>query len=184
MREAMNEWKTARPHAGGLRPLTGMVARVHLREKRVADALPLYDIARTQVPKYTSWYLEYLYFSLVCREVLNGTLQEREREQAAEGIAQAKFLLARGSSESGLTERYAGRLHQLRGEWAAAIPYLLAARPRMNAEDLVACDQALFMSYVRTGNVAAARMLADDGARNAGRFAPMYQQMASQLPPR
>jgi hypothetical protein len=161
-----------------------MVARVHLREKRVADALPLYDIARTQVPQYTSWYLEYLYFSLVCREVLNGTLQEREREQAAEGIAQAKFLLARGSSESGLTERYAGRLHQLRGEWAAAIPYLLAARPRMNAEDLVACDQALFMSYVRTGNVAAARMLADDGARNAGRFAPMYQQMASQLPPR
>jgi tetratricopeptide (TPR) repeat protein len=184
MRAAMDEWKTARPHAGGLRPLTGMVARVHLREKRVADALPLYDIARTQVPQYTSWYLEYLYFSLVCREVLNGTLQEREREQAAEGIAQAKFLLARGSSESGLTERYAGRLHQLRGEWAAAIPYLLAARPRMNAEDLVACDQALFMSYVRTGNVAAARMLADDGARNAGRFAPMYQQMASQLPPR
>jgi hypothetical protein len=154
MRAAMDEWKTARPHAGGLRPLTGMVARVHLREKRVADALPLYDIARTQVPQYTSWYLEYLYFSLVCREVLNGTLQEREREQAAEGIAQAKF------------------------------PYLLAARPRMNAEDLVACDQALFMSYVRTGNVAAARMLADDGARNAGRFAPMYQQMASQLPPR
>jgi tetratricopeptide (TPR) repeat protein len=184
MREAMNEWKTARPHAGGLRPLTGMVARVHLREKRVADALPLYDIARTQVPKYTSWYLEYLYFSLVCREVLNGKLLESEREQAAEGIAQAKFLLARGNSESGLTERHAGRLHQLRGEWAEAIPYLLQARPKMNAEDLVACDQALFLSYVRTGNIAAASALADDGARNAGRFAPMYQQMSAQLRPR
>jgi tetratricopeptide (TPR) repeat protein len=184
IREAMNEWKTARPHAGGLRPLTGMVARVHLREKRVADALPLYDIACAQVPQYTSWYLEYLYFSLVCREVLNGTLLESEREQAAEGIAQAKFLLARGNSESGLTERYAGRLHQLRGEWGAAIPYLLQARPKMNAEDLVACDQALFLSYVQTGNIAAARALADDGARNAGRFAPLYQQLSAQLKPR
>ena len=49
----------------------------------------------------------------------------------AEGIAQAKFLLAHGNSESGLAERYAGRLHQLRREWAEALPYLLAARPKM-----------------------------------------------------
>jgi hypothetical protein len=51
----------------------------------------------------------------------------------------------------------------------------------MRAEDLVACDQALFMSYVKTGNVAAARALAEDGIRNAGRFAPVYQQLRGQL---
>lgn len=184
VRQVLDEWKTARPHAGGMRPLTGMVARVLLREKRTAEALALYEIACTQVPQYTSWYLEYLYFTLACREVLNGTLLESDREQAAAGIAQAKFLLANGNSESGLTERYAGRLHQLRGEWAAAIPYLLAARPKMSAQDLLACDQALFLSYVQTGNIPAARALADDGMRNAGQFAPMYRQMASQLPAR
>ena len=184
VREVLDEWKTARPHAGGMRPLTGMVARVLLREKRTAEALALYEIACTQVPQYTSWYLEYLYFTLACREVLNGTLLEGDREQAAAGIAQAKFLLANGNSESGLTERYAGRLHQLRGEWAAAIPYLLAARPKMSAQDLLACDQALFLSYVQTGNIAAARALADDGMRNAGQFAPVYRQMFSQLPAR
>ena len=184
MRAVIDDWKTARPHAGGMRPLTGMIGRVFLREKKAAEAMPLYDIARTQVPSYTSWYLEYLYFSLVCREALHGSLLESERDQAAEGIAQAKFLLAHGNSESGLTERYAGRLHQLRGEWAAAIPYLLAARPRMRADDLVACDQALFMSYMRTGNIAAARALADDGMRNAGPFAPIYRQLGSQLPAR
>jgi lysophospholipase L1-like esterase len=36
------EWQTFRPHAGGLRPLTGMVARVKLRENLPAEALPLY----------------------------------------------------------------------------------------------------------------------------------------------
>jgi hypothetical protein len=54
----------------------------------------------------------------------------------------------------------------------------------MSAQDLLACDQALFLSYVQTGNIPAARALADDGMRNAGQFAPMYRQMASQLPAR
>lgn len=184
VQEVLESWKTARPHAGGMRPLTGMVARVLLREKRTAEALALYEIACRQVPQYTSWYLEYVYFTLACRETLHGSLTESDRDLANVGIAQAKFLLAHGNSESGLTERYAGRLHQLRGEWAESIPLLLAARPKMAAQDLVACDQALFMSYVRTGNIAAARALADDGTRNAGPFAPIYRQLGSQLPAR
>ena len=123
----------------------------------------------------------HIYFELACREQLQGKLEEGQRQKAADAIEEAKFLLSRGSSESGLTERYAGRLHQLRGEWAAAIPYLLQARPKMNAEDLVACDQALFLSYLQTGNVPAARALVDEGVRNAGRFGPMYQQLGAQL---
>ncbi|NBX25143.1 MAG: tetratricopeptide repeat protein [Planctomycetes bacterium] len=181
VRQVMDEWKTAVPHAGGMRPLTGMVARVMLRQKRTSDALPLYAIAQRQVPDHTSWHLEYIYFELACREQLQGKLDEAQRQRAAEAIEEAKFLLSRGSSESGLAERYTGRLHQLRGEWAEAIPYLLAARPKMRAEDLVACDQALFMSYVNTGNRPAAIMLCDDGIRNAGQFAGTYRALRAQL---
>ncbi len=182
-RAVLEEWKTARPHAGGMRPLTGMVARVLLREQRPQDAESLYRIAQRQVPEYTSWWLEYVYFTLACQERRQGTLDEAGQAAAAAAIAQGRFLLAHGNSESGLTERYIGRLHQLRGEWAEAIPPLLAARPRMNAEDLVACDQALCMSYRNTGNRAAAVALCDEGIRNAGRFAGVYRQMRAQLGP-
>ncbi|MBP7829499.1 MAG: hypothetical protein KA248_06240 [Kiritimatiellae bacterium] len=174
---AAREWQTLRPHAGGLRPITAMIARVLLREGRTAEALPLYDIAARQVPEYTSWQLEYVYFALACREKLAGGLSPTERETAASAIAQGVFLLAHGDSKTGLTERYVGRLHQLRGEWAEAIPFLLAARPRMRAEDLVACDQALVMSYLKTGRTADARALADEGIRNSGRFAGVYRKL-------
>ncbi|MBU1694961.1 MAG: hypothetical protein KKC51_13490 [Verrucomicrobia bacterium] len=178
---AAREWQTMRPHAGGLRPITAMIGRVLLRENKPAEALPLYEIASRQVPEYTSWYLEYMYFSLACREKLAGGLSADERETAARAIAQGNFLLAHGDSKTGLTERYVGRLHQLRGEWAEAIPLLLAARPRMNAEDLVACDQALMLSYSKTGQIAEAFALADDGIRNSGRFAEIYRKLRAEI---
>ena len=214
MLEAAREWQTSKPHAGGMRPLTGMEARVLLRENKTEQALALYQIAQTQVPNYTSWKLEYIYFTLACQERLAqqqfkdatalvntqgasatappntqaninsapvNFLTESQMQQAADGIAEGNFLLRQGFSESGFTERYVGRLHQLRGEWSQAISYLLAARPRMAAEDLVACDQALFMSYIKTGNTAAALQLANEGIEKSGRFAPVYQQLRSQL---
>ncbi|MFZ4484349.1 MAG: hypothetical protein ACOYOL_10265, partial [Chthoniobacterales bacterium] len=175
--EVARQWQTFSPHAGGLRPLVGMVARVLLRENKAAEALPLYELAARQVPDYTSWYLEYAYFTLACRQKLRGTLTAEDLAEAAAAIAQGEFLLAHGFSESGLTERYVGRLHQLRGEWAAAIPFLLAGRPKMSAEDLVAIDQALILSYLNTGQKQVALALADDGIRNSGRFAGLYRQM-------
>ena len=247
MLEAAREWQTSKPHAGGMRPLTGMEARVFLRENKTEQALALYQIAQTQVPNYTSWKLEYIYFTLACQERLAqqqlkdaaapanargasaaapantpgapapappntqsasaavppntqsasatapastqvninaapaNFLTESQMQQAADGIAEGNFLLRQGFSESGFTERYVGRLHQLRGEWSQAISYLLAARPRMTAEDLVACDQALFMSYIKTGNTSAALQLANEGIEKSGRFAPVYQQLRSQL---
>lgn len=177
VREEALRWQTLAPHAGGLRPLTAMVGRVFLAGGRPQDALPLYQIARTQVPDYTSWYIEYVYFSLACREKLNGRLDAGDLEAASRAIAQGEFLLRNGDSQTGLTERYVGRLHQLRGEWEEAIPFLLAARPRMNAEDLVACDQALFLSYLKTGRKAEAMELAERGIRESGRFAPVYSRM-------
>lgn len=174
---AAREWQTFKPHAGGLRPLTGMVARILLREGKTAEALPLFQIAARQVPDYTSWYLEYVYFALACREKLEGKLDETARAAAAAAIEQGRFLLDHGESQTGLTERYIGRLHQLRGEWTQAIPYLLAARPRMSAEDLVACDQALILSYVNTGQTKEALALAEDGIKNSGKFANIYTQL-------
>ena len=179
--EAAREWQSFRPHAGGLRPLTGMVARVLLRDNKPAEAERLYAIAKRQVPDYTSWFLEYVYFALACRERIHGGLAEADRDEAAAAIAQGEFLLARGFSESGLTERYVGRLHQLRGEWQQSIPSLLAARSRLRGADLVACEQALFEAYRRTGDLAKARGIAEQGLRHAGQFKPAYQAMAAAL---
>ncbi len=179
--EVAREWQTFKPHAGGLRPLTGMVARILLREGQTEEALKLYEIAASQVPDYTSWYLEYVYFALACRQKIDGQLAPEDLKIAADAIAQGKFLLANGYSESRLTERYVGRLHQLRAEWAEAIPFLLAARPKMQAEDLVATDQALVVSYLQTGKKQEALALADEGVRNAGEFAHIYQRLREEV---
>jgi lysophospholipase L1-like esterase len=178
--EVAREWQTFKPHAGGLRPLTGMVARILLREGQAEEALKLYEIAARQVPDYTSWYLEYIYFALACRQKIDGELDDEDLQIAAAAIAQGKFLLAHGYSESGLTERYVGRLHQLRAEWSEAIPFLLAARPKMKAEDLVATDQALFLSYLQTGKKKEALALADDGIKNSGQFAEIYRRLRAE----
>ena len=174
-------WQTMKPHAGGLRPLLGMVARTQLAEGHPEKALPLYERAQQQVPDYTSWYLEYVYFALACREKIQGALSEADRAEAARAIAQGQFLLRHGDSSTGLTERYVGRLHQLRAEWAEAIPYLLAARMKLTAEDRVACDQALVLSYVRTGQTPQAQALLDEGIRDSGRFSGIYQRLKQGL---
>jgi lysophospholipase L1-like esterase len=175
------EWQSGRVHAGALRPLTGMVARVLVRENRVREAAGLYEIARSQVPDYNSWHIEYTYFLLACRERQNGSLDETDLALAARAIGEGRFLLAHGFSESGMTERYVGRLLQLRGEWAEAIPFLEAARPKMAAEDLVACDQALVMSYMRSGRTADAIGIAERGIRESGRFEPVYRRLREEI---
>ena len=90
-------------------------------------------------------------------------------------------MLRHGDSSTGLTERYVGRLHQLRAEWAEAIPYLLAARMKLTAEDRVACDQALVLSYVRTGQTPQAQALLEEGIRDSGRFSGIYQRLKQGL---
>lgn len=175
------EWQSGRVHAGAMRPLTGMVARIMLRENRVPEAATLYEVARSQVPDYNSWHLEYTYFLLACREKLNGSLDDADRALAARAADEGRFLLGHGFSESGMAERYVGRLLQLRGEWAEAIPFLEAARPKMSAEDLVACDQALVLSYIRAGRAQDAIGLVDRGIRESGRFAPVYRRMRDEI---
>ena len=90
--------------------------------------------------------------------------------------------MRRGFSQTGLTERYVGRLHQLRGEWRESIELLKVARSRLAGTDLVACDQALVQAYVETGDVASARAIIAEGIRGAGRLAPAYKTLEAQLP--
>lgn len=176
VRNACLQWQTSKPHAGGLRPITGMVARILIRENRLKEALSLYQIAKQQVPEYTSWYLEYLYFELALREQLSGVLTHDERKRAHDAIMQGRFLLEHGFSETGLTERYIGRLFQLRSEWSEAIPFLLSAKPKMSNEDLVACDHALVMSYIKTGNKNAAVEIVNNGIRFGGKYSNTYKR--------
>lgn len=181
LKNIVREWQSEVPHAGGKRPITGMVAREFMREKRFAEALPLYEIAQRAVPEYTSWHMEYVYFTLACREKLAGKLSDADRQEALAEIEQGKFLLQRGFSQTGFTERYVGRLHQLRGEFAEAIPFLHASRQKLGGFDLVAADQALFVSFLKTGQQKEARQLAANGVAKSGPYAPLYQQMLDVL---
>ena len=182
MTETIKLWQSFRPHAGGKRPITAMVGRQHLRESNFQEALPLYQIAQTQVPLFTSWHMEYVYFELACREKLNGRLDESDQAKAREELERGRFLLQRGFSESGMAERYMGRIHQMLGENLEAIPYLEAARPRMQTMDLVATDQALVSAYLKTNQPEKARSIIMEGIEKSGEFRPFYQQLQRLLP--
>jgi tetratricopeptide (TPR) repeat protein len=158
-----------------------MVARVLMRAGKYAEALDLFRIAQNAVPDYTSWHMEYVYFSLACREKLHGSLSEEDKALALEEIKQGRLLLQHGFSESGLAERYLGRLHQLRGEFAEAIPYLQASRKKLNGTDLVAADQALVVSYLKTGRPEEARRIVDNGIAHSGSYADFYRRMLAEL---
>ena len=173
----MRAWQSSVPHAGGQRPLTAMVARVYMRRKDAAEALRYYRIAKSQVPCYTSWHLEYTYSELACRQMLEGILTDEEKANARTAIAEGNFLLAHGFAGTGLARRHVGRLHQLLHEHEQAIPHLEAARGQLAREDLVACDQALAVAYVETRQYAKARALAETGIRESGKFAPVYEQI-------
>jgi tetratricopeptide (TPR) repeat protein len=177
----MREYQTATPHAGGKRPITGMVARVLMREGKYAEALDLLRIAQRGVPDYTSWHMEYVYFALACQEKLHGSLSDEDKGLALEEINQGRFLLQHGYSEYGLAERYLGRLHQLRGEFGDALPYLLASRKKLNGMDLVAADQAVVVSYLKTGRAEEARRVVANGIAHSGPYMHFYKRMLEDL---
>ncbi len=181
VREALHEWQTATPHAGGKRPITGMVARVLMREGKYAEALELLRIAQKSVPDYTSWHMEYVYFALACQERLHGSLSTEDKTVALDEIKQGRFLMEHGHSDFGLAERYLGRLHQLRGEFAEAIPFLLASRQKLNGTDLVAADQALVVSSLKTGDREKATQVVQNGIAHSASYSGLYQKMLAEV---
>ncbi|MFM8817612.1 MAG: hypothetical protein ACKOHI_07025, partial [Phycisphaerales bacterium] len=81
----------------------------------------------------------------------------------------------------GMAERYVGRLLQLRGEWADAIPFLEAARPARMYERTSAWSQATRSSAAIFGRAQDAIGLVDRGIRESGRFAPVYRRMREEI---
>ncbi|MCK6485672.1 MAG: hypothetical protein HUU22_06060 [Phycisphaerae bacterium] len=182
VRQAMHEWQKPTTHPGTQRPASSMAGKVMIRLGRYDEAEQLYRVALRCVSPHHAWNLEYTYFLLAARERRNGGLNDGDRRLAAEAIERGRMILRFGKAESGQTERFMGRLHQLRGEWSEAIACLLAARDKVTSTDLVAVDQALVMSYVRIGNAAEARRLVQDGIAHSGQYAELYRQMLRLIP--
>ena len=182
--QVAKKWHSKETHAGAIRPLTGMVARVMMREQRFDEAAKLFRSAQWNVPEYSAWHMEYVYFSLICSEELRSTgkLAPDDQLLASKELERGRVLLSHGNSVSGMVERHMGRIHQLLGEYGEAIPYLQKARERLGGIELVANDKALFVSYMKTGEVEAARSLAEEGIKESGKFRPHYQQMMDAIP--
>jgi tetratricopeptide (TPR) repeat protein len=181
-RETALQWQSPDVHVGAKRPITGMVGRALVTQGRFAEAVDLFPPARRGVPSLSSWYLEYAYFELACQERIQGKLDEEAQALAREAIQRGELLLRFSESHTGLTERYAGRLHQMLGEHAEAIPLLEEAARKLDGTDLVAAHQALVQSYLATGQVDTARELIQVRIDNGGEYAPYYRRMLELLP--
>lgn len=179
---AAQEWQKPQLHrTGQQRPISGVVARAFVRDGDFAKAEPLFDVATRCVPPFSDWNLEYTYFLLASREKLRGRLSDEDRRIGLDAIDRGKFLRVHGRGQSGMVDRHIGRLYQLVGDFASSIPHLRAAREQLSGMDRVAADAALFDAYIRTGNTAAARELAQDGVTNSGEYSRFYVQMMERL---
>lgn len=176
------EWQKPETHKGEQRPITGMVARILVQNRDFTGAAPLFRTAAASVSEYSSWSIEFTYFMLVCQERAAGRLDQADLDIALAAIRRGEMLLGQGRSESGQTERFVGRLHQLRGEFDKAIPFLVTARQKLGGTDLVANDQALADSYIRTGDIQRARDLIQSGIDHSGQYADIYRRMLGMLP--
>jgi hypothetical protein len=121
---------------------------------------------------------------LVCSPQIRekGTLSADDEAIARAELDRGRVLLANRGSSSGMAERYMGRIHQLVGEYADAIPFLRTARERLSGTELVAIDQALILSYIKTGQLGAARQLAREGIEHSGEFRTHYEKMLQAIP--
>jgi len=132
-------------------------------------------------PQYSSWYLEYVYYGLLCRQKIGGGLGTAEKQLAHNAIEQGHFLAEHMPSDTDFTQRYTGFLHFLCGEFAQAIPCLLAVQPQQTGIDRLALDQALVVCYLETQQAAKAHEVLTSGAEAAGAYAEQYKAMLAQL---
>jgi lysophospholipase L1-like esterase len=181
VREVLHEWEATRPFAGSRCPVTAAVAQLRLKQDNYEEALNLFEIAQRAVPPYSSWYLEYTYYGLLCRKKLNGGLGAADQAQARAAIAQGHFLAAHTPLDTDFTQRFTGLLHLLCGEFAQAIPCLLAVQAQQTGIDRLAVDEALFVCYVQTRQFGEARALLTAGTPRAGVYAEQYRTLLGQL---
>jgi lysophospholipase L1-like esterase len=181
IRDVLHEWQATKPFEGARCPATAAVAQLLLKEDHYKEAGDLFEIAQRAVPQYSSWYLEYVYYDLVCRQKINGGLGTADKQLAHHAIEQGHFLAEHMASDTDFTQRYTGFLHFLCGEFAQAIPCLLAVQAQQTGIDRLALDQALVVSYLETQQPAKARDILASGVNAAGAFAEQYKAMLAQL---
>jgi lysophospholipase L1-like esterase len=181
IRDVLHEWQATKPFEGSRCPATAAVAQLLLKEDHYKEAGDLFEIAQHAVPQFSSWYLEYVYYDLVCRQKISGGLGAAEKQLAHDAIEQGHFLAEHVPSDTDFTQRYTGFLHFLCGEFAQAIPCLLAVQPRQTGIDRLALDQALVVCYLETQQPAKAHDVLTSGVNAAGAYAEHYKAMLAQL---
>jgi lysophospholipase L1-like esterase len=181
VRDVLHEWQATKPFEGSRCPATAAVAQLLLKEDHYKEAADLFEIAQRAVPQFSSWYLEYVYYGLLCQQKLSGGLGAAERNLAHKAIEQGHFLAEHMPSDTDFTQRYTGFLHFLCGEFAQAIPCLLAVQPQQTGIDRLALDQALVVCYLETQQPAKAHEVLTSGAEAAGAYAEQYKAMLAQL---
>jgi len=177
----LHEWQATKPFEGSRCPVTAAVAQLLLKEDHYKEASELFEIAQRAVPEYSSWYLEYVYYGLLCRQKITGGLGPADRQLARKATEQGHFLAEHLVSDTDFTQRYTGFLHFLCGEFAQAIPCLLAVQARQTGIDRLALDQALVVCYLETRQPEKAQDLLAAGAATAGAYAEQYQALLAQL---
>jgi len=182
VREVLREWQGTQPFAGSRCPVTAAVAQLRMKRDEYREALGLYAIAQRSVPEYTSWFLEYTYYVMLCKQKLNEPLTTAERQQAEAAIQQGRFLSQHATPEDEFTERYTGLLYLIQHQFPDAIPFLAASRIKLNGLDLAATDQALFLCYLQTRQFDLAASLAREGVSRGGEHAPRYRALLEALP--
>jgi tetratricopeptide (TPR) repeat protein len=181
VRDVLHEWQATKPFEGSRCPVTAAVGQLFLKEDRYKEAGELFAIAQRAVPQYSSWYLEYVYYGLLCRQKLSGGLGPAESQLAHTAIEQGHFLSQHLVADTDFTYRYTGFLHFLLGEFAQAIPCLAMVEPQQTGIDRLALDQALVVCYLQTHQPAKARDLLAAGAAAVGPYAQHYQALLAQL---
>ncbi len=182
MLEQARRWQDPKTHTGNIqRPISALMANVLVTEGKHALAEPLYGCAIRNVPPYSSLNLDYTYFRLAALERASGKLDESARQEALRAIERGTFLLSHGFAGSGMTERFVGRLYQLRDEFNEAIPFLLEALSKLKGKDRFAAGQALVVSYVQTEQTAKARQFLLDMIKSNDPMAELYQQLLRNL---
>ena len=177
----VRQWELSGNLSIGRKPIAGYVASLLMTAGRHKEALALLAVARRSVPRFTSWHISSTYYWIACRQSLAGTLTDDDLAIARDAINEGLVLLKLGRTDTGQTDRFVGRLYQLCGDFAAAIPHLKAAVPKLYEMDRVATDQALMVSYLKLGDTNSARAVAQFGAQNGGGYAVIYKKLLADI---
>lgn len=173
--DAVQQWNMLPMLTIGKRPLSGLAAIAWLKANRPQEAIPLLRAAINSTPPYSSWALEYRYFLLASIKSYRGGLDPSEIQEAMAAIERGKILLSYGSSNSGQTERFIGRLLQVMENHQEAIPYLKLAREKLGGMDYVANDRALIEAYQAAGMTKEAESIRHEGRDKFPEWAPFYK---------